>query len=154
MEKASAKRIAGIRSFYKYSNLSDLVISTFPVIPELYRFNLDKGGGRPITSDFDWYYRSILAAANNAKERPAVDSSQKVFDAINAFLGLSKTKQSKRTLVAYFAGKGAKGHGALRSEQQSKRIVCSGRTTIIPTADMKMDMRHVGIPYASAVRIW
>ena len=153
-DKSSPERKVNAESFYKYNKLSDLVISTFPVIPVLYRFEMTEGSGRPITSDFDWFYRNILAAAYNAGERPSVDSAQKVFDSINDFLGLSKVKTSKRTLVAYFAGKDSKGHGALREEQQSKRIVCSGRTTIIPSANMKMDMKHIGVPYASAVRIW
>lgn len=153
-EKSSPERQVNVANFYKYNKLSDLVISTFPVIPELYRFEMDTGSGRPIMSDFDWYYKMILAAAYSAKERPSTESSQQVFDAINNFLGLSKAKNSKRTLVAYFAGRDSKGHGALREEQQSKRIVCSGRTTIIPTSNMKMDMKHIGVPYASAVRLW
>lgn len=154
-EKSAPERKINAQNFYQHNKLSDLVISTFPVIPELYRYEMNSGAGRPITSDFDWFYRSILAAAYNAKERPSADSSQKVFDAIEDFLGLSKNRKiSKRTLVAYFAGKDSKGHGALREEQQSKRIVCAGRTTIIPSANMKMDMKHIGVPYASSVRIW
>lgn len=153
--RAGSEKKVNAQNFYKYSSLSDLVISTFPVIPEIYRYEMNSGAGKPITSDFDWFYRVILAEAYNAKERPSADSSQKVFDAINNFLGLSKNKKiSKRTLVAYFAGRDSKGHGALREEQQSKRIVCAGRTTIIPSADMKMDMKHIGVPYASTVRIW
>ena len=37
-------------------------------------------------------------------------------------------------------------HGKIRSAVQSKRIVCSGRSSIVPAEDTTMNPTQIGVP--------
>ena len=144
-------------------NLSDYVISHFPVMPQMFRPDMsDLGPGR--TSDFDKGYKEIINANNSV--RPENEESVRILmNAIDNFLGLRwiKSKQGKidkqRTSVnTWFTGSGSnsksKHKGKIRENVLKKKILCAGRSVITPTSIVNMKPTELGVPLSMLLKIY
>lgn len=122
-------------------NAKDLIISSFPVIPRNFRFNME---GRP--SNFDIYYRRLLTSCLPSN----VLDPNKVYNNILHLVGLDASKKlasdaKTKNALEYFTGKGSdnKSKGLVRGDALSKVVCFSGRSTIIPG---KIKLGYVGLP--------
>ena len=119
------------------NDLSVFVISTFPVMPKNYRYQID---GR--LSDFDIFYSRIISAILSG-------DADKVYARVLEFVGLdNKAKLSKdqkaKNLAEYFSGKNSdKHHGAIRESIISHTVSFSGRSVIVPG---NIKLGYVGLP--------
>lgn len=124
----------------------DLIISSFPVIPKSYRFDMKNGR----SSNFDVFYSRIISACQtSAKSDPT-----KVYLRVLEFIGLDEKRrlsaESKtKNILEYFTGKGSdnKSKGATRVNALSKVVGHSGRTVIIPG---EIKLGKVGLPRQAA----
>lgn len=153
------KRYNAISQFNKEESLADYVISSFPVMPQIYRPRF-AASHQTDHVDFDWHYARILAAVAAYERNNSVESEYAIYDAICAFCGLkaATTNEEKKhkNIKTYFRGPdGENGdHGKLRTHVQSKRVYCSGRTTIIPAHDTRMKPTEIGVPIVLATQMY
>lgn len=138
--------------------LSDYVISSYPVVPQVYRPEF-KGSNNLATPDFDWHYRQILQAVENVKRGRNVSSEKLLYEKLRIFSGIgdagTKKDQKYQNILNYFAGKNkAKSHGKIRQNVQSKRIYCSGRASIIPAGDTHMTPLQLGVPFTMMAELY
>ena len=140
------------------SELTDYLISSYPVMPAIYRSNAEIKG-RVTKSDFDVYYEAILHAVDDVKLSNSENLKLNIYNAIKNLVGLSSVKSSKKQYVnalEYFTGKNsdqtsAKNHGKIRETLQKKIIGRSGRSVIIPSQDPERGPMYVGLPFSMAV---
>lgn len=140
--------------------LSDYVISKFPVMPQSYRPLLDSVRSNEMP-DFDIYYGNIIDAATKARQNRNIDHGTdaiNVYNQISLFIGYdTKSGSTKKyqNVLNWFAGKNVDAsHGKIRTALQSKRLLCSGRTVIIPTANSKMPPTSLGVPAQMLVNMY
>lgn len=135
-------------------SLKDYVISAFPVMPQTYR-PLIEIGGRSTVPDFDWHYSQILRAASAVQKEHNVTTMFELYKSIKEFSGIGSDGTSKyQNVLSYFCGKNRKSHGKLREAVQSKRVRCSGRTTIIPPSDVTQPPTKLGVPFSMLVTMY
>lgn len=145
-----------IHEFNANETLEDYIISAFPVMPQLYRPTF-ANSRQTEHVDFDWHYTRILNAVSAMERNRNTETVYAVYAKIKSFCGLNKdaTKEEMKhkNIKTYFSGSGSenKDHGKLRTHVQSKRVFCSGRTTIIPAHDTRMKPTEIGIPLSMAV---
>lgn len=117
--------------------LSTFVISSFPVLPKNYRYQMD---GR--SADFDLFYNRIISAVTSK-------DADKIYTRILEFTGLDNrhrlSQDSKaKNLAEYFTGKNSdKHHGAIRENINSHVVSFSGRSVIVPG---NIKLGYVGLP--------
>ena len=147
-----------VTEFNNSMSLSDYVISSFPVMPQIYRpqFATNKSTEH---SDFDWYYIQILNAVASMDRNRNVDTMYRVYDRIKSLCGLLKNitdaEKKYKNINSYFSGANRDDdHGSIRSKVQSKRVFCSGRTTIIPAHDTRLKPTEIGVPFTIIVKIY
>ena len=149
-----------LRMIHKFNQseygLSDYVISAFPILPQIYRPEFE--GDALSVPAFDWHYKQIMAACDAVERNKTYLTEKNLYEKIKLFTGL-KTDMKKgeakyHNVSSYFGGKGRKSHGKIRTNVQSKRIVCSGRATIIPTALVKMLPTEIGVPITMLVKMY
>lgn len=147
-----------VHEFNLSRSLADYVISAFPVIPQIYR---PQFAGSKTTDhvDFDWYYAQILNAVSALSNDDSIEAKYRVYDRIKSFCGLNKNvneaERKHKNLKSYFSGNQENDdHGKIRSNVQSKRVFCSGRTTIIPSHDTRLKPTEIGIPITLAVKTY
>lgn len=137
--------------------LKDYVITSYPVVPQIYRPEF-KNAGNLSTPDFDWHYCQILNAADNVSRDINIESVKQLYERLRIFAGLgdsgTKKDQKYQNILNYFAGKNRKSHGKIRQNIQSKRICCSGRASITPTSNVEMLPTQIGIPFTSLVEVY
>lgn len=133
--------------------LSDFVISSFPVMPQIHRVSF-KNLNRVASAD--WHYARILQAAAEVKKNNTAETQYELYKRILSFLGIDAKYENKKhpSVCNIFAGKGSKGHGYIRKKMLSKRIFASGRTIIVPTGDMKMKPTEIGTPYLMIIKMY
>lgn len=151
------KRLRFVKEFNKYDSLDNYIISAFPVMPQIYRPKF-AGSRQTDHVDFDWHYAQILNAVAAMTRNRSIDTQYNVYDRIKSFCGLSvnQTKEEKKhkNIKTYFSGNNNGDHGKIRTNVQSKRVFCSGRSTIIPAGDTRMKPTEIGIPMAMAVKMY
>lgn len=138
-------------------SLKDYVITTFPIIPQVFR---------PLTDDvnrkhvFNQHYERIFTAIKEVKISKTNETVLKLYNRIAEFIGLKdfgkKGKAEIQTLQEIYMGKG-KGRGKkglLRESVIKKRLHMSGRSVIIPTQNENLKINEVGVPLLMAVNIW
>lgn len=148
-----------ISLFNASESLSDYVISAFPVMPQIYRpkFAMSRQTDHV---DFDWHYAKILSAVAAYDRNATTEAAYAIYDAICAFCGLKASytieEKKHKNIKTYFRGPdGDHGdHGKLRTNVQSKRVYCSGRTTIIPAHNTRMKPTEIGIPLTLATKMY
>lgn len=137
--------------------LSDYVVSSFPVMPQTFR-PLIKINGRNSIPSFDWYYMQIINAASAVEKSPTDAVILDLYKAILAFTGVSSLKEMKSqkytNLLGFFSGKEKNSHGGLREHVQSKRVMCSGRAAIKPAEDITRSPLEIGIPFTMLVKMY
>ena len=144
-------------------DLSDYVVSSFPVMPQMFRPDMsDLGPGR--SSDFDKSYKEIINANNNV--RPDNEESIRILMiAIDNFLGIKWIKsksgrvdKQRTTLNTWFTGSGStsksKHKGKIRENILKKKILCAGRSVITPTSIEDMKATELGVPLSMLLKIY
>ena len=146
------------------NSLADYVISSYPVMPQTYR-PLIAGNARNKNSDFDKMYRNILKDAKILQSNVSNESTLNLLKDIalliglDSFAGSSSQQDKQRTdLIKWFTGSGnkskSKHHGKIRENTLSKRLFCSGRSVIIPTAIIDMKPTEIGVPLAMLLKMY
>lgn len=148
-----------VKEFNANGSLTDYIISAFPVMPQIYRPSF-ADAKRTEHVDFDWHYSRILNAVAAVERNKNVETTYAVYDRIKSFCGLQtnpqKDEAKHKNIKTYFSGPDSENgdHGKLRTHVQSKRIFCSGRTTIIPAHDTRMKPTEIGVPITMAVKMY
>lgn len=148
-----------VHEFNEYSSLEDYIISSYPVMPQIYRPKF-AGSKKTDHVDFDWHYVQIINAVAAMERNTNTDTTYRVYDRIKCFCGLNsemtREERKHKNIKTYFSGsKSSSGdHGKLRSHVESKRIFCSGRATIIPAHDTRMKPTELGLPITMAVKMY
>lgn len=141
------------------SSLTDYLITSYPVMPAIYRPNMEIQG-RPTKNDFDAQYEAIINAAEFAKNSDSQIAKIAVYKAICNFTGITSdvrgTKKTYNTVLGWFVGKNQndsnnKHHGKIRETVQKKIIGRSGRAVIIPSQDPSRGPMYIGLPFSMAV---
>lgn len=148
-----------VSTFNASETLEDYVISAFPVMPQIYR---PKFANSKQTEhvDFDWHYARIISAVDALERNRNVETMYAVYDRIKSFCGLQSTptkdEAKHKNIKTYFSGSDNENgdHGKLRTNVQSKRVFCSGRTTITPAHDTRMKPTEIGIPITMATKMY
>lgn len=151
-----AKTLGGINDWIKSNNtLKDVVISTYPVMPLTYRPEI-KIENREL--DFNKFYKQIFRAVNLYKSEHSELARAKIFDYISEFIGFRRDGNlggsKKVSLLKYYAGHDKADKGEIRNSMLKKRLLFSGRSTIIPCQDPTMQITQVGLPILMGVSIW
>lgn len=137
--------------------LESFLMQYLPVMPEPFRPLSGKVRANT-DSDFDKGYKDILSCVNNSD--PDISS---LYRCVEALFGLSnfltkseKNNSNRRTrvnIMGYWKGTGnksaQKNKGRIIEKVMSKRIMCSGRSTITPNADMLCT--QIGIPISMCI---
>jgi DNA-directed RNA polymerase beta subunit/DNA-directed RNA polymerase beta' subunit len=143
------------------SRLSDYLITSYPVMPAIYRPTLDNDI-RSI-NDFDARYCEILEQASKVNDVESQSSRLAVYNAISDFVGINSNatsgKKSYATVLSWFTGKdqkssNAKHHGKIRETVQKKIVGRSGRSIIIPSDDPKRGPMYIGLPFTMATDMY
>lgn len=142
------------------SKLEDYLITSYPVMPAIYRVSIETLG-RPTKNDFDVHYEAILNAVEYAKNNDSQSAKLAIYKAICNFIGITSSaqksnKKSYTTVLEWFVGKSqksssAKNHGKIRETVQKKIIGRSGRSVIIPADDPTRSPIYIGLPFSMAV---
>lgn len=137
------------------SSLQDYLITSFPVMPAIYRQSMELQG-RPVKNDFDVHYEAIIDAAKTAKVNDSESNKFTVYKAIANFIGLGKSESRNATILSWFVGKttvatSSKHHGAIRETVQKKIVGRAGRSIIIPSDDPSRGPQYLGLPLSMAV---
>lgn len=145
------------------SKLEDYLITSYPVMPAIYRQNIETQG-RPTKNDFDAHYEAILNAVEYAKTNDSQSAKLAIYNAICNFIGITTDsvkmgKKSYTTVLEWFVGKNqgssnTKHHGKIRETVQKKIIGRSGRSVIIPSDDPTRSPIHIGLPFSMAVSMY
>lgn len=137
-------------------SLKDYVISTYPVLPIVFRPRRSAGNRiHPI----NYYYERILTAIKLVKNNYSNENVMGVYNAIANFIGYSGTDSLKEDakhppLSVTYLGKHKRDKGMLRTDVLSKRVYMSGRSVIIPSQDSSMTVEHIGLPILMAFEIY
>lgn len=142
------------------SSLEDYLITSYPVMPAIYRVSMETLG-RPTKNDFDVHYEAILNAVEYAKSNDSQSAKLAIYKAICNFIGITTGaqkagKKAYTTVLEWFVGKSqksssAKNHGKIRETVQKKIIGRSGRSVIIPADDPTRSPIYIGLPFSMAV---
>ena len=138
------------------AKLSDYLVSTYPVMPAVYRLPTRIAGStKEQKSDFDVHYTKILSAAAMVAQNESEENRLAVYNAIRDFIGIDSNKKQKYvTVLQWFMGKGSNSHGKVRETVQKKVVARSGRSVIIPAQDTSMSPMNVGVPIHMAVAMY
>lgn len=140
----------------RHESLTNYLFSYYPVIPAVYRPLVDLPGMIP-KNDFDQHYKQILACAEALETDVSEENRRRLYEALDRFLGFAQdTDTTNIPIITWFLGTKSekKNHGKIRETVQSKVILRSGRSVIVPMIDTTLDALHIGIPFILAVRAW
>lgn len=137
--------------------LKDFIISTLPIMPQVFRPEL-RDVGRNIVQDFDKLYSYIFLAVTSYSVVKTESARQKIYDRLMEFVGFNSndTDLTYKSLLEWFTSKdhSSKDKGKIRTHMLSKRVSYSGRTIIIPISDMRIKPTQIGIPILMCVEIY
>lgn len=146
----------------KNLQLEDYLITSFPVMPAIFRQGTEIQG-RQKKNDFDVHYEAIINAADTARSNNCENTKYGVYKAIKNFIGLTDQNSDKKkvydNVLSWFVGKSngkttKNKHGKIRDTVQKKIIGRSGRAIIIPSDDPARSPLFLGLPLSMAVRIF
>lgn len=123
--------------------LKDLIWEYMPVMPKVFR-QTNVIGGIEREQSFHKQLRHICEAGR----------SEDIYKMLEQFIGYGENKSDNlESLRGYFFGKGSESgdHGNIRKRVLSKRVGFTGRSVIIPSADIEMAPFFVGIPWKLAM---
>lgn len=156
----NVKRVARLNAVKEFIAsgiaLKDYIITSFPVMPLTYRPSIVLGG-QSIQAAFDWHYTRIINASNNCRLDPSEENQMAVYQAVLQFSGLDSELcggNKHKSLLEFFSGKEQSGHGKIRENVQSKRIVGSGRAAIIPAKDTTRKATELGVPFIMMITMF
>ena len=129
--------------------LQDLIWDHLPVLPKVFRqpslaSGSSRSKGQTVMHPFQKQLMHIVNASN----------SDDIYKAYYSYLGSSASKSSDLTTIRGFffsTGQSSGHHGAVRDSMLRKRVGMSGRTVIVPAADITMPPYCIGIPWVIAM---
>jgi len=147
----------------KGTNLADLIITSLPVPPPIYRPMTQLGDGSIQMADSNHFYKDILIANEGLKDVKGLKSvSGEVKDEliynVHALVGTEKTKnrtlanKGTKSILEAIGGVGSPKYGFVHANLVKKNQDLAGRARIIPNADLDMD--EVGIPTSMAWELY
>lgn len=131
--------------------LSDYVVSTYPVCPRSYRFFVDSNKLEQIPS-FDKFY---ITLAHKVSNRVGADQLYKY---IVDFLAMGTEYKTKKKTFEYsetlngFLDK-ADDKGFLRECMTCTRVPMSGRSVITPIAEPSLSVKNIGLPFFQVLAV-